>query len=130
MGQVMNDEELVLALNEQWNTAYPARDIMALEKILAEDWTCIDGSGEMISKIDLLERVRLSPEFLHHHKFDETQLKMFDEAAIITGRLSGIMNDEDGSFDLTQRFMRVFAKRNEEWQAVAAQVTVIDKTKI
>jgi hypothetical protein len=40
------------------------------------------------------------------------------------------MNDEDGSFDLTQRFMRVFAKRNEEWQAVAAQVTVIDKTKI
>jgi ketosteroid isomerase-like protein len=130
MGQVMTDEETVLGLNTQWSEAYPARDIMTLEKILADDWMCIDGSGEVIGKNDLLERVRLSPGFLEDHSFDETKLKMLDSAAVITGRLSGVMSDEDGRRNLVQRFTRVFAKRDGEWHAVAAQVTIVEQTKV
>ena len=130
MGQVNTDEEIVLALNQQWNDAYPARDIMALEKVIADDWICIDGSGNVLGKNDLLERVRLSPGFLQDHTFDETELKMLEGTAIVTGRLSGIQNDEEGSTKLIQRFMRIFAKRDDEWQAVATQVTVVEQTKI
>jgi Domain of unknown function (DUF4440) len=126
----MNDEETVLGLSNAWNDAYMRRDIMALEKILADDWVCIDGSGELIGKLDLLERVRLSPGFLKDARFDETSVKMLDSAAVVTGRLSGIMNDEDGTFELVQRYMRVFAKRDGEWQAVATQVTIAKQEKI
>jgi ketosteroid isomerase-like protein len=127
---MMDEEKAVLDLNNAWNQAYRERDIIVLDKILADDWMCIDGSGERIGKNDLLERIRLSPGFLQDSKFDETRLRMAGDAAIITGRLSGIMKDEDGTFDLAQRFMRVFAKRGGEWKAIATQVTVVNKTRI
>ena len=125
-----SDEDIVRNLSNAWNNAYVERDIMALEKILADDWVCIDGSGDLIGKLDLLERVRLSPGFLKDALFDEISVKMLDGAAVVSGTLSGILNDEDGSFELVQRFMRIFAKRGGAWQAVATQVTVVKQEKI
>jgi ketosteroid isomerase-like protein len=82
----------------------------------------------MITKSELLTRVASSTSFLDPYKFDEITIRIFGEAAIVTGRLSGQMRDRDGARDVNQRYMRVYVKRNEGWQAVATQVTKVKET--
>jgi ketosteroid isomerase-like protein len=124
----MSEEDRILDLDREWNEAYPRLDCAALDRIIADDWVCIDGTGLMITKSELLTRVASSTSFLDPYKFDEITIRIFGEAAIVTGRLSGQMRDRDGARDVNQRYMRVYVKRNEGWQAVATQVTKVKET--
>jgi len=124
----MDEENRILDLDREWNEAYPRLDCAALDRIIADDWVCIDGSGLLITKSELLTRVASSASFLDPYKFDEITLRIFGETAIVTGRLSGQMQDSDGIHDIDQRYMRVYVKRNERWQAVATQVTKVKET--
>jgi len=119
------DEEKICLLDRAWNEAYHRRDVEALRRILAEDWTAIDGAGLIISKQQLLERVASSPEQFDRLEFDEFSLRLFHDAAIVTGRLTVKGRKEDGGVSLRQRFTRVYVKRDNVWWAVATQVTVM-----
>jgi ketosteroid isomerase-like protein len=121
----MNEENHLLTLDSEWNEAYPRRDVAALDHIIADDWVCIDGAGLVITKRQLLERVKSSVPFLDPYRFDEITLRVFMDAAIVTGRLSGTKRSDDGTFHLEQRYTRVYVKRNDRWQSVATQVTVV-----
>lgn len=124
-GWPMNEERELLKLDREWNEAYPRRDVAALRRIIADDWVCIDGAGLVIGKRELLDRVEGSASFLEPYSFDETALRIFKDAAIVTGRLSGEGQDDEGRFSLEQRYTRVYVKRNDCWQSVATQVTVV-----
>ena len=126
----MNEENRLLKLDSEWNESYPRRDVSALDRIIAEDWVCIDGAGLVITKSQLLERVRSSTAFLDPYKFDEIVLRMFKDAAIVTGRLSGTKRGSDGTFYLEQRYTRVYVRRNDRWQSVATQVTVVKEERV
>src|SRR6266550_7267691 len=120
----MSEEDYLLKLDNEWNEAYPRRDVLALDRIIADDWVCIDGAGLVINKSQLLARVESRTPFLDQHKFDEITLRMFGDTVIVTGRLSGTRRDDDGTTYLEQRYTRVYVKRSERWQSVATQVTV------
>src|SRR3989442_6705127 len=126
----MSEEEHVLKLDNEWNEAYPRRDVSALDRIIADDWVCIDGAGLVITKRQLLERVVAGATFFDPYKFDEISLRMFGDAAIVTGRLSGTKRGNDGTFYLEQRYTRVYVKSNDRWQSVATQVTVVKEERV
>src|ERR1041385_7319405 len=60
----MNEENRVLDVDREWNEAYPRLDVSALDRVIADDWVCIDGSGMVITKDELLARVASSASFL------------------------------------------------------------------
>lgn len=118
------DEQHLRQIDREWNEAYPNRDIETLDRIIANDWKCIDGAGQIISKQQLLERVAANPNPFDSQQFDEFGLRIFGDAAIVTGRLSGQGKNASGTFRLEQRYTRVYVKRDGRWSAVATQVTV------
>jgi len=126
----MSEQEQLLKLDREWNEAYPRLDVTALDRIIADDWVCIDGAGLIITKRQLLERVQSSAAFFDPHKFDEITLRMFKDAAIVTGRLSGTRRSNDGTFYVEQRYTRLYVKRNDRWQSVATQVTVVKEERV
>jgi ketosteroid isomerase-like protein len=126
----MSEEEQLLKLDREWNEAYPKLDVTALDHIIAEDWVCIDGAGQVITKRQLLERVASSTTFFDPYEFDEITLRIFKDAAIVTGRLSGTKRGNDGTFYLEQRYTREYVKRNSRWQSVATQVTVVKEERV
>ena len=123
----MNEEESRLReIDRAWNEAYPKRDVATLKRIIADDWIAIDGAGLVITKKQLLERVAAGPFQFESHQFEEISLRIFGDAAIVMGQLSGRgRDDDDGVFDLLQRYTRVYVRRENLWQAVATQVTVV-----
>ncbi|HYH86162.1 MAG TPA: nuclear transport factor 2 family protein [Pyrinomonadaceae bacterium] len=121
------DEKHLRQLDREWNEAYPRRDVATLERVIADDWMCIDGAGERIGKAELLERVASGASRLESHVFDEMELRIYGDAAIVTGRLTGKGRDEEGQLSFSQRYTRVYVKRDGAWRAVATQVTVLPK---
>jgi ketosteroid isomerase-like protein len=119
------DERHLRQIDREWNEAYPNRDIEALDRIIADDWKCIDGTGRVISKRELLERVGANPNPFDSHLFDEFELRVFGDTAVATGRLTGRGRNDTEEFNLEQRFTRVYVKRDGLWQAVATQVTLV-----
>lgn len=119
------DEGELRQLDREWNEAYPRRDVATLERVIADDWACIDGAGQRIGKAQLLERVASNPNALESHEFDEIELRFYGDAAIVTGRLTGAGRDDDGPLRFSQRYTRVYVKRGGTWRAVATQVTVL-----
>jgi ketosteroid isomerase-like protein len=123
----MSEEEELLRLDREWNEAYPRLDSAALGRIIADDWVCVDAAGLRITKRQLLERVSAAESFPPSHEFDETDLRLFGDAAVVTGRLSFDAPDDEGGglVRARQRYTRVYAKRGGRWQAVATHVTVV-----
>jgi ketosteroid isomerase-like protein len=122
---VSRDEQELRRLDREWNEAYPRRDVGTLERIIADDWACIDGAGRRIGKAQLLERVASNASRLESHEFDEIEFRFYGDAAISTGRLTGAGRDDDGPLSFSQRYTRVYVKRDGTWRAVATQVTVL-----
>jgi ketosteroid isomerase-like protein len=124
-GAMSEEESRLREIDRAWNEAYPKRDVATLKRIIADDWIAIDGAGLVITKKLLLERVASAPSQFESHQFEEISLRIFGDAAIVMGQLSGRGRDDDGGvFDLLQRYTRVYVRRENLWQAVATQVTV------
>ena len=109
--QMSQDERHLRQIDREWNEAYPNRNIEALNRIIADDWKCIDGTGRVISKRQLLERVSANPNPFASHEFDEFDLRIFGDAAIVMGRLSGKGRNDVGDFSRVQRYTRVYVRR-------------------
>jgi ketosteroid isomerase-like protein len=117
----MNDQIELETLNEAWNEAYRRVDMISLAAILADDWVGILASGEAISKTQLLEHVPNNPPTTFD--FSGFELHQFANTAVTRGVVRVI----SGEFNVLQRFMRVWAKRERRWQAVAVQVALISE---
>jgi ketosteroid isomerase-like protein len=113
-----DDEAQLLRLDSAWNEAYRRHDRQPLADILAEDFTGVTPSGEAVTKASLM----INP--LGRAKsvtFSEQFVCVFEDAGISRGRLQLELDDRC----LDQRFLRVFAKRDGVWRAVAVAVTPV-----
>jgi ketosteroid isomerase-like protein len=109
------DEQHALdELDRAWNDAYLRNDRTPLDQILADDFVAVLADGRSITKAQLMQP---SPAPLNI-AFSERSTRVFGSTAIARGRLT--LEHEGGSVD--QRFMRVYTKHQQRWQAVAVQV--------
>jgi hypothetical protein len=118
----MNDRHELERLNEAWNEAYRRVDMISLAAILADDWVGILGSGDVFTKTQLLETVPNNPP--SNLEFSGFELHQFADTAVTRG----VVRVTSSEFTVSQRFMRVWAKREGHWQAVAVQVALISET--
>jgi ketosteroid isomerase-like protein len=108
-----SDAELVRRLDRAWNDAYLRNDRSVLEEILADDFRGTFPEGRSIGKTALLE-----PTPARRVEFSELSFELFGPTAITSGRIR--VEHPDGAVE--QRFVRVYSKRNDRWQAVAVRV--------
>ncbi len=112
--------DVVTQLDTLWNEGYKRKDISILSKVLADDWVAFTPDNQVMTKVQLPEAVPSNPEA--KLEFDEFDVYVFGDTAITKGRLTAKHADDEVR---QQRFVRVYAKRNCEWQAVTAQVIPI-----
>jgi ketosteroid isomerase-like protein len=109
--------KIILELDERWNEAYRQKNVSELETILADDWIAFTAQGT-VTKTQILEAVPNNPEATL--EFTRLELRIYGETAITRGRLQISTTSETRA----QSFMRVYAKRSKQWQAVAVQVVL------
>ena len=119
------DEGRILALETAWNHAEQAKDVGALDQLLAPELVYIDYDGSLMNKAEFLASVKsegLSPAQI----VNETQTaKVFGDCAIVTGiyREKGTNNGKP--YTRRGRFTDTWVRTNNTWRCAASQSTLI-----
>lgn len=119
---MQTDKEAVTALDQAWNDAYHTRQRERLRDVLAEDWLGVLSSGEPLTRQQLIGAGAPAGAEVEQ-TFSEFLVHLFGDTAVTRGRVDVRVGDEY----VRQRFMRVYAKREKRWWAVAVQVVPLKR---
>jgi Domain of unknown function (DUF4440) len=104
------DNHAIRELDRSWNEVYLRNDRSAFAEILADDFRANFSDGRTGGKADLM---RPTPEGATV-VFSEAGMQMFTPTAVTWGRVR--ISHPDRVVD--QRYVRVYSKRENRWQAV------------
>jgi hypothetical protein len=120
-------EQELRALDRQWGKALVRRDVVTLKRLLSDDYTRIEPSGQVITKAQEISEVE-SPVFalaIKSYRTESVSVSINNNKATLTGRVVlGFILDEQ---EVTRRYWytRTFAKwwgRWGRWRIIAAQM--------
>ena len=118
---MQSDKDSLTKLNQAWHDAYQQRQRDTLREILSEDFVAFFPDGTTVNRATLIAAEE-PPDIDITSEFGEPALHVFGDTAITCGRVD---LDVDGE-QLSQRFMRVWNKREGRWWAVAVQVFPVE----
>lgn len=108
--------------------AWVAGDRSFIEETLAEDWSVTDLTGQVLTKAEVLKEVFGSGirQVVSMH-IDDINVRPFGDWAVVTGRTKAAGEYQGEVAEVTLRFTDVFAFRDERWQVVASQATLLNE---
>ena len=125
MAAINNLTEEVTRLNLRWMESYVGRDTAFLEQYLADDYVSTFPDGTVLDKQGEIESLKSGDIALTEMTPSEMNVRMYDGAAVITGRSTIKANVKGEKVSGEYRFTDVWIKQDNRWLAVASQVTRI-----
>ena len=122
-----NSESEVRDAVEKYRVALMKHDAAALKQIWADDYTFINGAGQLLTKDQRLANLSSGATSLDI-TMAGMKVRVYGDAAVTTGQVTikGQYSGKESSGDYQS--MTVWAKRGSTWQLVANQVTKITDT--
>ncbi|MGA8437753.1 MAG: nuclear transport factor 2 family protein [Candidatus Sulfotelmatobacter sp.] len=116
-----DDGNLVAALDTQYQAAVKENDVGAMDRILADDFVLVTGSGKTYTKADLLEEAR-SARLVYEHQEDSAQtVRVWGDAAVITAKLWEKGTENGKPFEYTLWFTDTYVRTTTGWRYVFGQ---------
>jgi len=126
-GQTSSSDEAgrVLGLENAWNHAIEAKDIKALDMLLASTFVAVDVDGSLTNKGEFLASIKAPDYQPSVAVYDQIRAEMYGDAAVTTGifRIKGI--EKGKTYVHRERFIDTWIKQGQSWRCVASQVTLI-----
>ena len=116
-----DDRSTVAVLDERYQSAVKRNDVGTMDRILADDFVLVTGSGKSYSKADLLKESG-SGEYVYEHQEDtERNVRIWGDTAVVTAKLwaKGMINGS--AFDHTVWFSDVYIRTPRGWRYVFGQ---------
>jgi ketosteroid isomerase-like protein len=115
----------VLALENVWNRALEAKDVKALNTLLANTFLSVEIDGSVSSKSEFLASIK-SPDYQPSQAVTEqSSVQVYGDAAVVVGvfRIKG--TEKGKPYVHRERFVDTWIKLNDAWQCVATTSTLI-----
>jgi ketosteroid isomerase-like protein len=114
----------VEALEEQWRTAQLAGDVVAMDKLLSDDYIGISMTGQVNTKTQQLDRMRNHRLMLSRLDLGEMQVKLVGAIAIVTSQAQVEGTNEGLPVKGTFRYTRVYQRLpSGEWRITSFEAT-------
>jgi ketosteroid isomerase-like protein len=122
----VNTEQLILRLENEGREATLKNDLAANDRLLADNWINVNPDGSVTTKAKLLELLKAGSFTIQSIENDEVMVRVFGDAAVVTGRSTTKRAGERGEILTRQvRFTRVYVRDHGRWQVVSAHNTPI-----
>jgi hypothetical protein len=112
-------EDEIMKLEDQWTKTRAMKDPTTTKSLLAEDFLGSNPDGMALTKQQFIDSVVAGNFAAGNPEYAERKVRIYGETAVSTGLVTGA--GQSGTDKI--RFMRVFVKRNGQWQIVATQAT-------
>jgi hypothetical protein len=95
-------------------------DIGALNRVLADEYTCTSFDGEILSKVDNLESYNTNQDKIASADVLEQQVRIISNyTAIEIGKIRYVGSNVGKAYDITKRFTMTWIWRDFRWQIAA-----------
>ncbi|HXC94566.1 MAG TPA: nuclear transport factor 2 family protein [Edaphobacter sp.] len=101
-------KQQVEALEEQWRQAQLAGDVATMDKLLSDDYIGISITGQVNTKEQQLDRMRLHKVVLTRLDLGDRQVKLIGSIAIVTSRAEVEGTNDGAPVKGTFRYTRVY----------------------
>src|SRR5258708_1324555 len=100
----------VEALEEQWRQAQLAGDVATMDKLLSDDYIGITITGQVNTKAQQLDRMRMHKIALTKLDLGERQVKLVGSISLLTSRAEGDGTNEGAPVKGTYRYTRGYQR--------------------
>jgi ketosteroid isomerase-like protein len=115
------ERKTIAALDNEYQAAVKKNDAATMERLLADDFVLVTGSGKTYTKADLLNEA-LSGRIVYDHQEDTAQsVRIWGDAATITAKLWEKGTDNGKPFDYTVWFTDIYVCTSGGWRYVFGQ---------
>ena len=120
-----SDQKIVSGLDTTYQAAVKINDAATMDRILADDFAVVTGSGKVYTKSDLLDMARTHRiEYQHQEEDSEQTVRVFGDTAVVTSRLWLKGTDQGRPFDWHVWFSDTYARTPSGWRYVHGQVSL------
>jgi ketosteroid isomerase-like protein len=115
--------KIVAGLDTEYQAAVQKNDSAAMDRLLADDFALVIGSGRIFTKADLLEEAR-SGRFVYERQDDSAQtVRVWGDTAVITAKLFAKGTDRGKPFEYTLWFSDMYVRGPKGWRYVFGQAS-------
>ncbi len=126
----LKTKQELIKLEEEWHNAYVRRDAAPLERILADEYIAVGGSGGSINKAQTIEGLKNDTAIYEYSTPYNMDFRFYGDTVVVVGRTKDKGKTQNGTeFSVEYRWTDVFVKREGRWQCVAAQVVRVPPPK-
>lgn len=121
---VADDKTAVAALDAEYQAAVQKNDAATMDRILADDFVLVTGSGKSHDKAELLADARSgNPPYEHNDELEKT-VRVWGDTAIVTVKLWEKGVDAGKPFDHTFWFSDIYVRTAAGWKYVFGQASL------
>jgi len=120
---VRSDQQILIQLEKDWDTAFRAKDLAFLENILADEFVATYGDGSLGNKARELELAKEFNKQVDSSTQDEFSVKIYGDTAIVWFRQTLTGPSKGQKLEVIYRYVDVFVMRAGRWQCVSSQST-------
>lgn len=100
----------ILELEELWRTAQISGDIAAMDKLLSEDYVGITMNGQVVTKMQQLDRIRSRQVEVTKIQLSDVKVKLISNTAIVTSQADVEGTGDGAPLHGTYRYTRVYTR--------------------
>ncbi|HEX4604384.1 MAG TPA: nuclear transport factor 2 family protein [Candidatus Angelobacter sp.] len=119
-----DDKRSVALLDAQYQEAVKKNDAATMDRILADDFILVTGSGKAYRKVELLASAR-DPGTRYEHQEDTDQtVRIWGDTAVVTAKLWEKGTENGKAFDSTLWFSDTYVRTPSGWRYVFGQASL------
>ncbi|HTO75752.1 MAG TPA: nuclear transport factor 2 family protein [Thermoanaerobaculia bacterium] len=117
----------VEALERELVSAIGSGDLATYDRIVADDYVAFEASGKTTPKKDIMESYRSGARHYTKLEIFDVEGRVFGDTAVVTARTKGLRKEGDRDVPNRVRYIRVFARRDGRWRAVAQMASRLEE---
>ena len=119
-----NDAATVAALDTEYQAAVKVNDWATMDRILADDFVLVVGSGKVLHKADLINDARKKTYTWEHQEELEQYVRVWGNTAVVTALLWEKGSSATATIDKRLWFSDVYIKGPKGWRYVFGQASL------
>lgn len=120
-----NTEQVIRKLHQAYERAWVQQDAATFERLLADDVTQTDGQGKVLSKAEIISNAKSGAVKFESGTSEDLKIRVYGDTVILTELWKENSMNNGIKTVASMRNTVVYLKKNENWQVVSDQVTVI-----
>jgi ketosteroid isomerase-like protein len=122
-GTAASEDGIIARLDKEYQAAVKHNDAANMDRILADDFVLVTGTGNKITKPDLLAQARSGR--ISYEQQDELEqfVRVWGNAAVVTGKLWEKGTDDGTPFDYKLWFSDTYIRTPAGWRYVFGQAS-------